>query len=119
MQRPQPGICSKAKIIRVIDGDTVEVELVTHVTVRMLGCWAPESRTTNLQEKNKGIASKNHLIELAEGKTGVVHIPTATAHSVGDVLTMGRVLGTIWIDDQPCSLSDAQVLAGHATATKT
>lgn len=118
MNRPAPGICSKCRILRVIDGDTVEVELVTHATVRLLDCWAPESRTLDLQEKHKGIGSKNNLIELAEGKEGIVHIPTATAHSVGDVLTMGRVLGKIWIDGQPVDLSTAQVLAGHATATK-
>ena len=62
------------KITRVIDGDTVDVNIdlgfdIHHLArVRMMGIDTPESRTRNLEEKALGLASKARLKELLKGK---------------------------------------------------
>lgn len=61
-----------AKVIRVVDGDTVDalVDLgfstFKKVRIRMMGINAPESRTRDLEEKAKGLAAKIRLEELLE-----------------------------------------------------
>jgi hypothetical protein len=49
---------------------------------------------------------------------GIVFIPTEHAHSIGDTLTLERMLGRIWMDGQDCDLSSQQVAAGHAASVK-
>lgn len=43
-EAPSPSWTTRAKVLRVIDGDTVEVEIRRTVRVRMLGCWSPEKK---------------------------------------------------------------------------
>lgn len=63
------------KITRVVDGDTVDVNIdlgfdIHHsARVRMMGIDTPESRTRNLEEKALGLASKARLKELLRGQT--------------------------------------------------
>ena len=59
------------KILGVIDGDTVKVNIdlgfncwLNNVSVRLNNFNAPETRTKNLAEKAKGLASKARLQEL-------------------------------------------------------
>ncbi len=60
----------KAKLDRVVDGDTVDalVDLGFNtwkkVRIRMHEINAPESRTRDLEEKARGLAAKERLIEL-------------------------------------------------------
>ena len=44
MQQPQEGFTTKAKVTRVIDGDTVDVEITRKVRLRLKDCWAPEKK---------------------------------------------------------------------------
>ena len=61
-----------AKLDRVVDGDTVDAlvdlgfDTWKKVRIRMHGINAPESRTRDLEEKARGLASKERLIELAQ-----------------------------------------------------
>jgi len=63
-----------AKLERVVDGDTIDVDIdlgfdIHHsARVRMLGIDTPESRTRNKKEKVLGLASKARLKELLKGK---------------------------------------------------
>ena len=126
LSAPEPQWTTQAQVLRVIDGDTIEVEVKRTFRVRMLDCWAPESRRDprrkpeeQAEEKAKGQASKEHLTALAEGKTVVVSIPLPEDGDVAKIWTMGRVLGRVWLLDRPGkSLSVQQVEAGHATETK-
>ena len=60
----------KIKLDRVIDGDTIDayIDLGFDVSVkkriRFMGINTPESRTRDLEEKARGLASKDKLIEL-------------------------------------------------------
>jgi len=123
---PSPSWTTAAKVVRVIDGDTLEVEVRRVLRVRMLDCWAPESRrdprldeSQRSSEKAKGQAAKEHLISLANGREVIVSVPMAADGDLSSPWTMGRVLGHVWLTDQPDkSLSVRQVEAGHATKSK-
>ena len=58
----------KAKILRIVDGDTVDVDIdlgfgisLNRERVRMMGIDTPESRTRDLTEKAFGLAAKERL----------------------------------------------------------
>ena len=87
----------KAKLDRVIDGDTVDsnidlgFDISVHKRIRLAGIDSPESRTRDLEEKQRGLASKERLINLL--KDGEF---TLESKEVGKY---GRVLGVLLIDD--------------------
>ena len=60
----------KAKLDRVVDGDTVDAyidlgfDISVHKRIRLAGIDSPESRTRDLEEKARGLASKDRLIDL-------------------------------------------------------
>ena len=62
-----------AKLIRVVDGDTIDAHIDlgfdVHVKkrIRLAGINAPESRTRNKIEKKLGLAAKERLIQILEG----------------------------------------------------
>ena len=128
-KEPQPGWITVGKVVRVKDGDTVKVRIAREIDVRLLGCWAAESRRDPRilnhidrdAAKLRGIAAKEHLTRIALGKRCVLMIPTQTdgdetTSDVGDVFSLSRALGRVWVDGQ--DLSELQVERGYATATK-
>ena len=64
MQQPPKGITTDVKLVKVIDGDTVDVEITRKVRVRLLDCYAPETRTRDTAEKVKGFESKKYLHDM-------------------------------------------------------
>ena len=62
----------KAEILRIVDGDTVDVRIdlgfnMWHkCRVRLMGINAPESRTRDLEEKERGLAAKERLKNIIE-----------------------------------------------------
>jgi endonuclease YncB( thermonuclease family) len=104
-------------VVDVLDGDTITLGLTIHARIRMIDCWAPETRTKDADEKKRGIASKEHLKGLLPTGAGVrVEIPLDGTTRLDDLFTMGRVLGTVWRGE--VNISDEQVRAGHATKEK-
>jgi len=61
-----------ANVERVVDGDTIDViidlgfKTWKKVRVRMEGINTPESRTRDLEEKERGLAAKDRLQEILE-----------------------------------------------------
>jgi len=85
----------KATLRRVVDGDTIDVDLdlgfnvsLTNQRIRFYGVNAPESRTRNLLEKAAGKAAKARLNELLENAD--LHV-----HSFGKG-KYGRILGVLY-----------------------
>ena len=116
---PVPQLTVPCQIVRVIDGDTVEVEIRTRFNVRLLDCWAPEKHQTAIAgEKALGIASADAMRLLAEGKPGTVAVPLPAdpEASLASVFTLGRVLGHVTVEAG--DLAKLQRDAGHAYATK-
>lgn len=119
MPPPPAGICSPATVVRRVNAALIDVEVYRVVRVRLLDCWACETRTKNAIEKRLGLASKQHLADLCPlGASLLLHVPTARAGSIDSVLTMGRVLGWLWRDGEEQDLSQRQREAGHAWATR-
>jgi endonuclease YncB( thermonuclease family) len=110
------GLSFGGKVTRVLDGDTLEVEVRRTVRIRLLDCWAPETRTRDAAEKVLGKAAKAALVELALSRDVRVDVPIEAQGKFGDAMSMGRVLGHVYLGD--LSLAEVMVMAGHATATK-
>ncbi len=93
----------KARILKVVDGDTVEIDLdlgfniiLANQRVRMAGVDTPESRTANKEEKPRGLLSKKKLAEkLPVGSWATIE--TQKADSNDD--KFGRILGIFILDD--------------------
>lgn len=122
-QIPPTGWTVKGQVVNCVDGDTVDVSVTTIVRVRLIDCWAPESKIDKRlpedqrrAEKQAGQAAKKHLESLALGKDVVLHVPIGT--NLKDSLTLNRVVGTVWLEGSEKSLNEIQVEAGHATKEK-
>ena len=100
----------KCKVLRVVDGDTVDVRIdlgfnVWHkCRVRLLGINAPESRTRDLEEKARGLAAKQWLIDKLEFKSVEMQ-----SHGTGKY---GRVLGELFVEG--VNINKLMVKEGHA-----
>jgi endonuclease YncB( thermonuclease family) len=118
-QAPPLGITTRCRVIEVIDGDTLEVDVVKRVRVRLIDCWAPEIRTKNDVVKKAGAAAKKNMQYMAEDLDGVLFIPGHENNEIGDSLTLSRVVGQVWVDGpDKRSLAERQVAAGHASTHK-
>lgn len=118
---PPRGLTIDAEIVRVIDGDTLRCRSSFDYDVRLLDCWAPETRTTDPDEKQRGIAARDHLQQLVADRPVRIHIPAG--RRLSDVVTFGRLLGDAWPLDathtpERVSLSRQMVRDGHATESK-
>ena len=100
----------KAKLDRVVDCDTVDAninlgfDITIHKRIRLTGIDTPESRTRDLEEKKRGLAAKNRLIELLGSGEFILE-----SREVGK---FGRVLGTLHVGQM--NINDQLVEEGHA-----
>jgi micrococcal nuclease len=93
----------KCKINKVLDGDTVDIDLdlgfnivLVNQRVRMAGVDTPESRTTNKEEKPRGLLSKKKLAEkLPVGSWQIIE----TQRSDNNDDKFGRILGVFVLED--------------------
>lgn len=108
----------RCKINRVVDGDTVDVDIdlgfnivLTDERVRIMGIDTPESRTSDPVEKIFGIASKNRLKELLS-KEAI--LKTEVSKDGEDMKgKFGRILGDFLTEDGR-KVSDILIEEGHA-----
>ncbi len=91
----------KAKLIRVVDGDTIDAEIdlgfkiFIKERIRFAGIDTPESRTRNKHEKSWGLAAKSRVIDLLGGDNSDF-ILTTELQKKGK---FGRILGSIVLYD--------------------
>ena len=107
----------RAKVVRVIDGDTVDVDIdlgfgiwQKNERVRIMGIDTPESRTRNKIEKKFGLAAKAKLKSIL-GKITVLKT-TINKKGVDMKGKFGRVLGDFLQDDK--SVAKIMCETGHA-----
>jgi endonuclease YncB( thermonuclease family) len=112
--RPAHGICVPGRVVSVHDGDTVRVEIKFEINVRLQDCWAPE--VTGL-EKPEGIKAADYARSLALNKPCMILFP-ARGDNIGNMTTLGRGIGWVWIDGMERSLNEAMVESGHAKRSK-
>ena len=91
----------RAKVIRVIDGDTVDVDIdlgfgiwQKNERVRIMGIDTPESRTRNKEEKVRGLLSKVYLKDAIKKAKKL----TIKTHKGSETGKFGRILGEIFAD---------------------
>tara|TARA_B100001250_G_scaffold403540_1_gene418226 strand:+ start:210 stop:689 length:480 start_codon:yes stop_codon:yes gene_type:complete len=111
----------RVKIIKVIDGDTVDVDIdlgfgvtLTDERVRIMGIDTPESRTRDKVEKVFGKAAKQALLDML-GETSI--LKTQINRDGEDMKgKFGRILGDFIVDRHGESISvvDALIEDGHA-----
>ncbi len=116
----------KAVVERVVDGDTIDViidlgfKTWKKVRVRMEGINTPESRTRDLEEKKRGLAAKDRLVEILELNNNkcVLH--------VSGVGKFGRAIASVFVtslspthDDSSLTLINVNqqlITEGHAVS---
>jgi len=111
----------KCKILRVVDGDTVDIDIdlgfgiwMHKERVRMMGIDTPESRTRDKVEKAFGLASKAKLKELLP--IGSIQVLKTEIDKSGEDKKgkFGRILGDFLLDGQRAT--DIHIETGHAVA---
>lgn len=111
----------KCKVLRVVDGDTVDIDIdlgfgmwMHKERVRIMGIDTPESRTRDKVEKAFGLASKARLKEMLPIGS-IQHLKTEIDRSGEDKRgKFGRILGDFIIDDK--RVTDILVEEGYAVA---
>lgn len=120
-EAPQQNVTTMAVVKKVYDGDTVVVVFQKEARIRMLDCWASEIRTSDPEEKEKGIKAKEYLSSIIkEGDEVLVEIPMT--NKLQSSFTFGRILAYLWKDvngdGDMENLSKTMVESGHATQEK-
>ena len=105
----------KAKLLRVIDGDTIDciIDLGFDVRlkerIRLKGVDTPEVRTRDLEEKERGLAAKKRVQEVFKCSDEFTIITEIKKGKYG------RIVGTILLPDRKVSLNQMLLDEGHAT----
>jgi micrococcal nuclease len=109
-----PYIYRVKQVLRVVDGDTIDVDIDLGFDisltkrVRLSGVDTPESRTTDLKEKALGLEVKDWLKKNLDGKKDILiktELPDSTEK-------YGRILGRLYVDD--VCLNDRMIAEGYA-----
>lgn len=113
---PAAFVYKIARVLRVIDGDTLDVifdlgfDVQLKQRIRMFGIDTPESRTRDKVEKKFGLASKSFLKKVVTEAEEVV-CKTHVADARGK---FGRVLGEVWCDGE--NINAKMISEGYAVA---
>ena len=108
----------RCKIVKIIDGDTVDVDIdlgfgvwLHKERIRMYGIDTPESRTRDLEEKKYGLAAKEFLTNMLDDDGGIV----LKTHKDGKG-KFGRILGELWrtTDFADQSINEYMIEKHHA-----
>ncbi len=110
-KKPEAGMCLPGTIVAITDGDTLKVEIKLHVNVRLLDVWAPELK------QDRGPESRDKLMKYI-GHDCLCEIPGGSAKHLGQLMSFGRVLGRIWVDNEESSLNELQVKNEVASTTR-
>lgn len=97
-----------AEVKKVIDGDTFDIiidlgfDTFRKGRVRLYGVNTPESRTTNLEEKQKGLAAKEFTDQWLTKANHKVKIETILDKNE----KYGRILARVWNPEGGCLNAD-------------
>ena len=105
----------KGLIRRVVDGDTVDItldlgfDILYNSRIRLHGIDTPESRTRDLEEKARGLAAKDRVLELCPVGGDVVLRTSKDGKG-----KFGRILGEIFVPGVVQSVNQLLIEEGHA-----
>jgi endonuclease YncB( thermonuclease family) len=102
MTKPQSGFITDAKVLRVIDADTIEVEITRRFPLRLThSCPQTDYKVQfNAPEKNtaEGQDAIDFVKDLLDDHEVTVFIPAGRSDSLTDINSFNRLLGNIWVD---------------------
>ena len=110
----------RCKLIKVIDGDTMDIDIdlgfgvwLKGERVRLYGIDTPESRTRDLEEKRYGLAAKSFATKFLDDEWLVLKTKEYDAKG-----KFGRILGELWrtTDFADKSLNDYMIEKHHAVS---
>ena len=116
MDDKDPYIYRIKQILKVVDGDTIDAsidlgfDIALEKRIRLAGVDTPESRTADANEKKYGLQSKDwlkHRLEFAKDILIKTELPDSTEK-------YGRIIGHLFINNEPTSLNDQMVVEGYA-----
>lgn len=107
----------KAKLDRVVDGDTIDLEIdmgfkiTTNQRIRLASIDTPETfrQKHDSDEYKAGMVSRNFVVKRLEENQNEMRIET-----LKDTGKYGRYIGVIWLADSETSLNDELVQKGFA-----
>ena len=116
MAGPKLGHCMRGRVVRVIDGDTVEIMLQMPATFRIKDLWSPELRGIDAVAGHRAKEALETLLPV--DSIVKVDISTENADSFGDVISFGRPIAAVyrWEDEDP--VSEIMISMGHGTRYK-
>ena len=110
----------KCKIVKIVDGDTVDIDLdlgfgvwLRDERVRIMGIDTPESRTSDKIEKVFGLAAKERLNSLLGGEAILLSQVTKGGENMKG--KFGRILGNFKTINGD-NVADILMNEGHAVA---
>ena len=112
--KPEP-FSYNATVVKIIDGDTVDAlidvgfSIMTKKRIRFRGINTPESRTRDKDEKVKGLAAKDRVVQLLSENDNKFILKS---YGVGKY---GRCLGELFVDAHEESINQVLINEGHAT----
>ena len=102
----------RAIVLKVIDGDTVDVDLdlgfdvwLKKQRIRLYGLDTPESRTRDLEEKKFGLLAKNFVLEYCP-IGGEIIVQTHKDDARGK---FGRILGELIVNNGELNLNELMI----------
>ena len=116
MSLKDPYVYRVRQVHKVVDGDTIDVDIDLGFDVslakrvRLAGIDTPESRTKDSYEKKLGLESKDwlkHRLEFAKNIIIKTELPDSTEK-------YGRILGWLYINDEPTSINEQMIQLGYA-----
>ena len=106
----------KAEVIKIVDGDTVDLmvdlgfDIHHEIRVRLYGVNTPESRTSDSEEKIRGLAAKDFTMKWLK-ESEVLFVQTVKDKTE----KYGRILGKLYSDEKCTScLNEELVKSGNA-----
>lgn len=105
-------------VVKVIDGDTIEVEVKKTLRLRLLDLWCPETRTKDKVEKRLGLLALETLRQLLEGEDVVFTIPIDQVGKFGDSMSFGRILAHVKTAESEVDIADWMRSIGQGFATR-
>ena len=111
--KPEP-FSYNATVVKIIDGDTVDAlvdvgfSIMTKKPIRFRGINTPESRTRDKEEKVRGLAAKDRVVELLSENDNKFVLKS---YGVGKY---GRCLGELFVEGHEESVNQVLINEGHA-----
>lgn len=106
----------QAEVVKIIDGDTLDLmvdlgfDIHHKVRVRLYGVNTPESRTSDEEEKVRGLAAKDYVMKWIK-ESEIIFIQTIKDKTE----KYGRVLAKVYSDEkQSACLNDDLIKSGNA-----